>query len=220
MGLSYQKPIVVANTNPKPLLVFMCGLHSTGKTTIVKVIKYGTNVTTTITIGTDMEKITINDINLLVFDEGGRSRARVFQRHRYRRASGIIIVIDSTDRENIDDVRDELFNIFNGDEYQTRSLLVFANKQDLPNVMSLDEIHDRLNLSKLNVNIKYHLQPACAIRNEGLHEGFQWLANSFVEKIDPVKPIHETMSDLTKLNKHLMSVWNIANFKTLWGKLL
>ncbi|CAF5192049.1 unnamed protein product [Rotaria magnacalcarata] len=132
----------------------------------------------------------------------------------------MIVVIDSADRENIDNLRYELFNIFDEVECQNRSLLVFANKQDLPNAMSLGEIKDRLNLSKLNKNIKWHLQPACAIRNEGLHEGFQWLANSLVEKINPIKPIHETMSDLTKLNNRLMSFWNITNFKTLWGKLL
>ncbi|CAF1571875.1 unnamed protein product [Rotaria magnacalcarata] len=220
MGLSYQKPIVVANKDPQPLRVFMCGLYSTGKTTIINVIKYGTNVETTITIGIGVEKITINDINLLVIDEGGRSRARVFHSFRYRGTSGMIVVIDSADRENIDNLRYELFNIFDEVECQNRSLLVFANKQDLPNAMSLGEIKDRLNLSKLNKNIKWHLQPACAIRNEGLHEGFQWLANSLVEKINPIKPIHETMSDLTKLNNRLMSFWNITNFKTLWGKLL
>ncbi|CAM4804468.1 unnamed protein product [Rotaria magnacalcarata] len=190
------------------------------KTTIINVIKYGTNVETTITIGIGVEKITINDINLLVIDEGGRSRARVFHSFRYRGTSGMIVVIDSADRENIDNLRYELFNIFDEVECQNRSLLVFANKQDLPNAMSLGEIKDRLNLSKLNKNIKWHLQPACAIRNEGLHEGFQWLANSLVEKINPIKPIHETMSDLTKLNNRLMSFWNITNFKTLWGKLL
>ncbi|CAF1014042.1 unnamed protein product [Rotaria sp. Silwood1] len=39
--------------------------------------------------------------------------------------------------------------------------------------MSLDEIQEKINLTTLNENVKWHLQPACAIQNEGLHEGFQ-----------------------------------------------
>ncbi|CAF3374677.1 unnamed protein product [Rotaria sp. Silwood1] len=141
-------------------------------------------------------------------DEGGRTRARAYQRIYYRRFSGIIFVVDSNDRECIDKARDKLIQMLNEEELRNKHFLIFANKQDLSNAMTL-------NLNKLNDNSKWHLQSSCAIRNEGIHEGFKWLVNSIVEHIDLIKPINETVDDLTTMKHSLMSIWNMVNFKTL-----
>ncbi|CAF2528786.1 unnamed protein product [Rotaria sp. Silwood2] len=218
MGSSYQKPVAVSNKDQKPLRVFINGPHSAGKTTVLNVAKFGKDIPTVPTIGAEIVTLAINNISILAIDEGGRSRARVFQRIHYRKASGIILVIDSTDSERITEVRDELLQISNEEELENKPILIFANKQDLSNSMTLDEIQDKLNLTKLNENVKWHLQSACAIRNEGLREGFEWLAHSMGEKLETIKPINETINDLTALKCRLVSMWNMANLKTLWSK--
>lgn len=44
----------------------------------------------------------------------------------------MVFVVDSQDRERIDEARTELHKILNDREMKDALLLVFANKQDLP----------------------------------------------------------------------------------------
>jgi effector-binding domain-containing protein len=45
----------------------------------------------------------------------------------------LIFVVDSNDRERVDEARQELHRIVNDREMKDALILVFANKQDLPN---------------------------------------------------------------------------------------
>jgi hypothetical protein len=56
------------------------------------------------------------------------------------------------------------------------SLLVFANKQDLPNAMNCAEITDKLSLASLSQRSNYHIQSTCATTGDGLYDGLDWLA--------------------------------------------
>lgn len=51
----------------------------------------------------------------------------------FQNTQGIIFVIDSNDRERVSEAREELQRMLNEDELRDALLLVFANKQDLPN---------------------------------------------------------------------------------------
>ena len=46
--------------------------------------------------------------------------------------SGVLYVVDSADRERIDESREELMNVLNSDEMRYVPVCVLANKQDLP----------------------------------------------------------------------------------------
>jgi ADP-ribosylation factor-like protein 5B len=54
-------------------------------------------------------------------------------------------------------------------------VLVYANKQDLADAMSADELSDNLGLNLVR-NHAYHVQASCALTGEGLLEGMAWLA--------------------------------------------
>lgn len=58
-------------------------------------------------------------------------------------------MVDSNDRERIPEAREELQRMLNEDELRDALLLVFANKQDLPNAMNAAEITDKLGLHSL-----------------------------------------------------------------------
>lgn len=49
-------------------------------------------------------------------------------------------MVDSNDRDRIAEAREELQQMLNEDELRDALLLVFANKQDLPNAMNAAEI--------------------------------------------------------------------------------
>ena len=60
-------------------------------------------------------------------------------------------------------------------------LLVFANKQDLPNAMTAAEITEKLGLHQLRHRQRF-IQSACATTGDGLHEGLDWLSRTLSSK--------------------------------------
>ena len=54
-------------------------------------------------------------------------------------------------------------------------MLVFANKQDLPNAMSAAELTEKLGLNQLRGR-KWYIQATCATQGNGLYEGLDWLS--------------------------------------------
>lgn len=84
-------------------------------------------------------------------------------------------MVDSNDRERIGEAREELARMLAEDELRDAVLLVFANKQDLPNAMTAAEITDKLNLHSLR-NRNWYIQATCATNGEGLYEGLDWMS--------------------------------------------
>merc|ERR1712018_446940 len=95
--------------------------------------------------------------------------------------NGLIFVVDSNDRDRIEDAREELFKMLNEDEMRDVVLLVFANKQDLPNVMTADEMTQKLGLHDIR-NRQWFIQSACATTGDGLYEGLDWLSRTLSGK--------------------------------------
>uniref|UniRef100_A0A8C4N2R5 ADP-ribosylation factor 1 n=1 Tax=Eptatretus burgeri TaxID=7764 RepID=A0A8C4N2R5_EPTBU len=89
---------------------------------------------------------------------------------------GLIFVVDSNDRERIGEAREELMRMLAEDELRDAVLLVFANKQDLPNAMNAAEITDKLGLHSLR-HRHWYIQATCATSGDGLYEGLDWLSN-------------------------------------------
>jgi ADP-ribosylation factor-like protein 1 len=55
-------------------------------------------------------------------------------------------------------------------------VLIFANKQDLPNALSPEEVFEQSGLAKYVDQREYHIQGCSIIKNEGVYEGLKWLA--------------------------------------------
>lgn len=64
-------------------------------------------------------------------------------------------MVDSNDRDRVVEAREELQRMLNEDELRDALLLVFANKQDLPNAMNAAEITDKLGLHGLKQRTWY-----------------------------------------------------------------
>ncbi|KAG5450333.1 ADP-ribosylation factor 4 [Clonorchis sinensis] len=93
-----------------------------------------------------------------------------------RSPQGLIFVVDSNDRERVNEAADELKRMLSEDELRDVVILVFANKQDLPNAMSSAELTDKLGLREIR-NRPWFIQQACATQGQGLFEGLDWLSN-------------------------------------------
>ena len=69
------------------------------------------------------------NLSFTVWDVGGQDKIRPLWRHYYQGTNGLIYVVDSNDRDRIEDAREELTKMLNEDEMRDAVLLVFANKQ-------------------------------------------------------------------------------------------
>ena len=90
-------------------------------------------------------------------------------------------MVDSNDRDRVDEARDELNRMLSEDELRDAVLLVFANKQDLPHAMPAAEVADKLALHKLRSRTWY-IQATCATTGDGMYEGLDWLSNTISKK--------------------------------------
>jgi len=161
----------------KEMRILMVGLDAAGKTTILYKLKLGEIVTTIPTIGFNVETVEYKNISFTVWDVGGQDKIRPLWRHYFQNTQGIIFVVDSNDRERVNEAREELQRMLNEDELRDALLLVFANKQDLPNAMNASEITDKLGLHSLR-NRAWFIQSTCATSGDGLYEGLDWLSKT------------------------------------------
>ena len=65
---------------------------------------------------------------------------------------GVILVVDSTDRERAPIVRAELGKLLLNEELKQACILVFANKQDLREAMTAAEISEHLQLHAIRTH--------------------------------------------------------------------
>eukprot|EP01044_Picomonas_judraskeda_P032226 COSAG03_NODE_12368_length_550_cov_1.141907_1_plen_146_part_10 len=125
------------------------GLDAAGKTTVLYQLKLGEVVTTIPTIGFNVETVEHKNLTFTVWDVGGKDKIRPLWRHYYQNTQAVIFIVDSNDRDRLDEAHDELHRMLSEDELRAASLLVLANKQDLPNALSTQVIADRLRLHTL-----------------------------------------------------------------------
>jgi len=165
----------------KQMRILMVGLDAAGKTTILYKLKLGEIVTTIPTIGFNVETVEYKNISFTVWDVGGQDKIRPLWRHYFQNTQGLIFVVDSNDRERINEAAEELAKMLQEDELRDAVLLVFANKQDLPNAMTAAEVTDKLGLNKLR-NKRWYIQATCASQGQGLYEGLDWLSSELSKK--------------------------------------
>ncbi|XP_041010970.1 ADP-ribosylation factor 2-like isoform X1 [Juglans microcarpa x Juglans regia] len=162
--------------------ILMLGLDASGKTTILYKLKLGQIATTIPTIGFNVETVKYKNISFTVWDIGGQDKIRPLWKHYFQNTRGLVFVVDSNDRERIPEARNELHRIIGEYELRNALLLVFANKQDLPNSLSVSEVADKLGLHSLHQH-RWYIQSTSAISGQGLYEGLEWLSNNISNKL-------------------------------------
>lgn len=165
--------------------IIMLGLDAAGKTSILYKLKLGEVKTTIPTIGFNVETVEYDGKSSLVsfttWDVGGRGKIRPLWRHYYKQGNALVFVVDSNDRDRYEEASDEIMQVLSEDECKEWPVLVFANKQDLPNAMSVAEVAEKLKLHTLH-NHTWYIQGSCATSGDGLYEGLDWLSQALHSK--------------------------------------
>ena len=69
------------------------------------------------TIGFNVETVEYKNISFTVWDVGGQDKIRPLWRHYYQNTQGLIFVVDSSDRERIQESHDELHKMVSAGIY-------------------------------------------------------------------------------------------------------
>ena len=118
----------------------------------------------------------------------------------------MVYVVDSSDRDRIDEAGNQIIKIMNEDELRDCLVLVIANKQDLPNCLTVDEVRKKLEIDKLT-HIKYKtVIGTCATSGDNLYECLEWIQLNY--KLQNLKNSIEERDD------HLFTLLKIKCFNT------
>ncbi|XP_044273927.1 ADP-ribosylation factor-like protein 5A isoform X3 [Varanus komodoensis] len=150
--------------------VIIVGLDNAGKTTILYQFSMNEVVHTSPTIGSNVEEIVVNNTRFLMWDIGGQESLRSSWNTYYTNTEFVIVVVDSTDRERISVTKEELYKMLAHEDLRKAGLLIFANKQDVKDCMTVAEISQFLKLTSIKDH-QWHIQACCALTGEGQKEG-------------------------------------------------
>lgn len=191
------------------------GLDAAGKTTTLYRLKLGEVVTTIPTIGFNVETIEHKNVNITTWDVGGRGKIRALWRHYMQGINGLIVMVDSNDAERFEDLKEQVVDALAdldtvNSEAQSIPVLVYANKQDLPNAKSIAEIEEKINFQQIcGTKHPYKIFPSVATDGSGLYEGLDWLCDIMTQEVissdaaeavsKTVKPVQHTATSLQSL---------------------
>lgn len=190
-----------SNHKERQLRVLFLGLDNSGKSTIVKRLLGAADWRDqSPTLGFDIHSLPFDldrseqqlssegsaprqrqrqrHFTLNLWDIGGQRTLRPYWRNYFERTDGLVWVVDSHDFARLTECRDELWSLVVAEErLASASLLVLANKQDVPGAKGLEEVRRVLRLDELarqrgaTVNVV-----ACsAVNGSGYGEGMKWL---------------------------------------------
>merc|ERR1712154_205605 len=155
--------------------ILMLGLDNAGKTTILKRLSEEDISHIMPTQGFNIKSVLHEGFKLNVWDIGGQKSIRPYWSNYFESSDALVYVIDSSDERRLEESGQELKELLAEDKLASIPLLVFANKQDLLQAMSADEIAEMLDLAASVVGRTLTIQACSAKTGEGLHEGMAWM---------------------------------------------
>jgi len=164
------------------------GLANAGKTTLIKTLKGEEPETTYVpTMGMSVEALMLksNDkqIEVLAADMGGqKSFLESFWKPFVSRSDGVVFVFDAADESNVREAAEYLERVISWLN-EDSVLLFLANKQDLDEAKSLEEVIDALNLGDVMTSRphSFGVYQCSALTGEGVQSAWKWLAEKVID---------------------------------------
>lgn len=153
----------------KKVKVLCVGLDNSGKSTVINQLKPKKLATTELvpTVGFAVEEFAKNNLNFTVFDMSGQGRYRNLWEHYYKEVTGILFVVDSTDKIRMCVAKDELDTLLAHPDVRNVPILFLANKMDLPLAMTPVDIVSVMELDRITEK-PWHISCARAPRAPAL----------------------------------------------------
>ncbi|KAK4884362.1 hypothetical protein RN001_000633 [Aquatica leii] len=166
----------------KEMRILMLGLDNAGKTTILKRFNGEEIDTISPTLGFNIKTLEHRDYKLNMWDVGGQKSLRSYWRNYFECTDGLIWVVDSADKRRLEDCMTELHKLLKEERLAGATLLVFANKQDLPGAFPAEDLKNILELDKIKTH-HWKIVWCSAVTGENLLNGIDWLIDDIAARI-------------------------------------
>ncbi|XP_034037621.1 ADP-ribosylation factor-like protein 13A isoform X2 [Thalassophryne amazonica] len=146
--------------------ILVVGLDKAGKTASIRVmLRVPHSRDAGPTQACVRSELRVENYLVTLLDAGGSAESRGSWKDLCAEAHGIIFVVDSTDRQRIQEVREVLADLLKQPRVAGKPLLVLANKQDKMNALVGSELIEILSLEKLvNQSCSLcHIEPCSAL---------------------------------------------------------
>lgn len=121
---------------------YFSGLDNAGKTTILKRLNGEDIDTIEPTLGFNINTLEHRGYTLNFWDVGGQKSLRSYWRNYFESTDGLVWVVDSADKMRLANCKEELHSLLQEERLAGATLLVLANKQDVPGALSSKDIKD------------------------------------------------------------------------------
>ncbi len=179
MGFILSKIIEFFTKSKNNFKIIILGMQNAGKTTILYRLSLGQLVKTTPTIGSNVEELSYNNVKFQAWDLGGQESTRSVWDVYYMNTDAIVYVIDSQNDEYFEESKAQFYKLLSHPNLKSATVLIFANKQDLPGAKSVDKLIQDYEFHKIKYHI-WHIQSCSALKGEGLITGIKWLSEQLV----------------------------------------
>ncbi|EFA10265.2 ADP-ribosylation factor-like protein 3 [Tribolium castaneum] len=165
----------------RELRLLLLGLDNAGKTTILKTLASEDINHITPTAGFNIKSVISEGFKLNVWDIGGQRKIRPYWKNYFENTDVLIYVVDSSDKKRLEETGIELYELLTDDKLQDVPLLVYANKQDLPEALTAADLAQALGLPSIK-DRPWQIQACTAVRGDGVREGMEWVCKSIKKK--------------------------------------
>ncbi|KAK3102097.1 hypothetical protein FSP39_008713 [Pinctada imbricata] len=148
--------------------IILVGADNAGKTTILYRLAIDELVSTTPTMGFNVETFVYRGVTITVWDMGGLPSIQKHWKDYYMDCQGIFFVVDSAARDKLQEADDVLNKILNEKTLLGIPMVVIANKNDISDSMSEKDIMDYFGLEEIRDRL-CTIQSASSITGEGLN---------------------------------------------------
>eukprot|EP00162_Nutomonas_longa_P015693 comp22383_c3_seq1/m.54312 comp22383_c3_seq1/g.54312 ORF comp22383_c3_seq1/g.54312 comp22383_c3_seq1/m.54312 type:complete len:186 (-) comp22383_c3_seq1:56-613(-) len=167
----------------KEMRLLILGLDNAGKTTILRKFNAENIDEIPPTLGFNIKTLEHLGFSLNVWDVGGQTTIRSYWRNYFEQTDGLIWVVDCADKRRLLDCKKELHSLLLQEKLAGASLLVFANKQDLPGAVSHETIREMLELDNIGESRHWEIVGCSAVTGNGLMKGMDWIVNDIASRI-------------------------------------
>ena len=120
--------------------VVVCGLDSSGKSTIISFLQTGTFIEHTPTMGKSRSDLEVQGAKMSIFDMGGQKDFRKFWLGEMNNTKLCIFVVDISNPERFSEAKKELHGLISVIQKNKIKLIILANKVDLPHNISISKL--------------------------------------------------------------------------------
>ena len=145
------------------------GLDSSGKSTIISFLQTGHFIEHTPTMGKNKSNIEVQGNRFSMYDMGGQSNFRKLWTGELKGSKIVVFVVDVSNPDRFAEAKEELARLRAPIKDNNLSLVVIANKIDLPNHSDSADLIDKLGLDQFD---NFHILETSAKSGFGMADTF------------------------------------------------